>query len=192
MAAHPAKVDLKLLLEYVDEEARMDHILRTARLTFREMTLEDLGFIAAMLAHPEVMRYYAKCYSRQEAEEWINRQRARYSSHGHGLWLVSDGETGEPLGQVGLSVQVVDGVEEPEIGYLIHHPFWRRGLASEAAACVRDYAFDVLDKSRVISLIRPENIPSQGVARKIGMQPEKRTVFAGFDHIVFALARGER
>ena len=53
---------------------------------------------------------------------------------------------------------------------------------------MRDHAFGVLGKPRVISLIRPENVPSQGVARKIGMQPEKRTQFATFDHIVFALA----
>lgn len=167
----------------------MTRILETARLTLSEMTIADLDFIASMLAHPEVMRYYPKCYSRTEAEAWIQRQIARYSSHGHGLWLVSEKETNQLVGQVGLAPHVVDGVEEPEVGYLIHRPFWRRGLASEAAAGVRDYAFGVLAKPRVISLIRPENMPSQGVARKIGMQPEKRTVFAGLEHIVFALAK---
>jgi [ribosomal protein S5]-alanine N-acetyltransferase len=165
----------------------MKQILETPRLVLREMTLDDLDFVATMLAHPEVMRYYPKCYSRAEAEGWIRRQLGRYSSHGHGLWLVSDKTTGEPVGQVGLSPQVVDGFEEPEIGYLIHHPFWRCGLASEAAAGVRDHAFNVLGKTYVISLIRPENIPSQGVARKIGMQPGRITQFAMYDHIVFKL-----
>ena len=168
----------------------MRQILETPRLVLREMTLADLDFVAAMLAHPEVMRYYPKCYSRAEAEGWISRQTGRYNSHGHGLWLVSDKATGEPVGQVGLSPQVVDGVEEPEIGYLIHRPFWRRGLASEAAAGVRDHAFSVLGKAYVISLIRPENIPSQGVARKIGMQPGRMTQFGGYDHLVFKLAAG--
>jgi RimJ/RimL family protein N-acetyltransferase len=168
----------------------MNEILETKRLTLREMTLADLEFVFSMLADPEVMRYYPKTYSREEAEAWIDRQLARYRSHGHGLWLVSDKETREPVGQVGLAPHIVDGIEEPEVGYLIHRPFWRRGLASEAAAGVRDYAFDVLGKPHVISLIRPENTPSQGVARKIGMQPSKRTIFAGLEHIVFALAKG--
>jgi RimJ/RimL family protein N-acetyltransferase len=171
----------------IQERNSMKQILETSRLVLREMTLDDLDFVAAMLAHPEVMRYYPKCYSRAEAEGWIVRQIGRYNSHGHGLWLVSDKTTGEPVGQVGLSPQVVDGVEEPEIGYLIHHPFWRRGLASEAAAGVRDHAFNVLGKDYVISLIRPENIPSQGVARKIGMEPGRMTKFAGYDHLVFKL-----
>ncbi len=169
----------------------MDPIIETTRLSFREMSLADLDFVAAMLADPEVMRFYPKRYSRAEAEAWIHRQMDRYARHRHGLWLVLDKSTGQPIGQVGLVLQFVDGVEEPEVGYLIHRPFWRQGLATEAAAATRDYAFDILAKPRVISLIRPENVPSQGVARKIGMQPEKRTVHAGLEHLVFAVARGE-
>ena len=167
----------------------MRNILESERLALREMTLDDLDFIAGMLAHPEVMRYYPKCYSRSEAAEWINRQVGRYRSHGHGLWLVSDKSTGSPLGQVGLAPQIVDGVEEPEIGYLIHRPHWRQGLASEAALAVRDYAFGVLNKDHVISLIRPVNIPSQGVARKMGMRPDRVTMFASLEHIVFLLTK---
>jgi len=168
---------------------RMKLILETPRLILREMTLSDLDFVADMLADPEVMRFYPKCYSRAEAEHWVRRQVNRYASHGHGLWLVLEKATSEPVGQVGLIPQQVDGIEEAEVGYLIHRPFWRRGLATEAAAASRDYAFQTLGRTRVISLIRPENLPSQGVACKIGMKPEKRTVHAGLDHLVFSVSR---
>ena len=154
------------------------------------MTLGDLDFIASMLSDPEVMRFYPKCYSRDEAEGWIHRQLQRYRRDGHGLWLVLDRKTGDPRGQVGLVRQEVDGVAEAEVGYLIDRPFWRQGLATEAAAATRDFAFRTLDKPRVISLIRPENVPSQGVARKLGMTVDKRIVHWGLDHLVFALARG--
>jgi RimJ/RimL family protein N-acetyltransferase len=77
-----------------------------------------------------------------------------------------------------------------EVGYMIHRPYWRRGLATEAATATRDYAFFKLDKPRVISLVRPVNLPSQGVARKIGMQPEDHLVqHGGFEHFVFAVSR---
>jgi len=164
-------------------------ILETPRLVLREMSLDDLGFVAAMLGHPEVMRFYPKVYSRDEARTWLERQLARYARDGHGLWLVEDRATGEPVGQVGLLTQLVDGVEEPEIGYLIHRPFWRQGLASEAALGVRAWAFETLGHPRVISLIRPENLPSQGVARKLGMTPEKRAQFYGLEHIVFSVRK---
>ncbi len=44
----------------------------------------------------------------------------------------------------------------------------------------------------MISLIRPENLPSQGVARKLGMAPERTTTHAGYEHMVFAVARAGR
>ena len=163
-------------------------ILETARLVLREMSLDDLDFVATMLANSEVMRYYPKCYTRDEAAGWVQRQMDRYARHGHGLWLVSEKATGQAVGQVGLLVQNVRGVDEREVGYLIHWPFWRRGFATEAAAACRDYALTVFGNNRVISLIRPENLPSQGVARKIGMRPETGLVqHGGFEHIVFSL-----
>jgi RimJ/RimL family protein N-acetyltransferase len=169
----------------------MKHILDTPRLILREMSLADLDFVAAMLADPEVMRFYPKCYSREEAAAWVERQMGRYERHGLGLWLVSDKAPCQPVGQVGLIMQTVRGVEEREVGYLIHRPFWWQGFATEAAAACRDYAVQVLGSQRVISLIRPENLPSQGVARKIGLRPEPGFVqHGGFEHIVFSSMAG--
>jgi ribosomal-protein-alanine N-acetyltransferase len=165
-------------------------ILETERLDLSEMSQADLDFIAEILADPEVMRYYPRRLSREEAAAWVGRQIERYRAHGHGLWLVRERSSGEPVGQVGLVMQSVEGVLEPEIGYLIHRPFWRRGYASEAAAATRDHAFGALGKPRVVSLIRPENLASQGVARRIGMVREDRTVsHGGFPHWVFSVAR---
>jgi RimJ/RimL family protein N-acetyltransferase len=167
----------------------MKIILETERLRLREMVPDDLDFLAEVLAHPEVMRFYPKQYSRAEAQEWLDRQCWRYAEHGHGLWLVLDRATDEPVGQVGLALQEVDGKLEPEIGYMIHHPFWRKGFASEAALGVRQYAFERLGLARVISLIRPENEPSRGVARKLGMTVERATLFKDIPHLVYAVRR---
>ena len=168
----------------------MKQILETPRLILRQMSLADLDFIAVMLADPEVMRYYPKCYSREEAQTWIERQMNRYARHGHGLWLVLDKASGQPVGQVGLLIQNVEGVDEKEVGYLIHRPFWRRGFATEAALACRDHAFDALGRQRVISLIRPENVPSQEVARKLGMKPQPQTVqHSGFEHTIFSISQ---
>ena len=164
----------------------MKRILATERLTLREMALDDLDFVAAMLDHPEVMRFYPKRYARDEARAWIERQVQRYAEHGHGLWLVDERGSETPVGQVGLMMQEVEGTWEPEIGYLVHRPFWRCGYASEAAREVRKYAFGVLGRPKVISLIRPENIPSQGVARSLGMAAQREVDFKGLRHIVFA------
>jgi [ribosomal protein S5]-alanine N-acetyltransferase len=164
-------------------------ILETGRLRLRELVSADLDFVAEMLAHPEVMRFYPKCYARDEAAEWLDRQRARYLRDGHGLWLVEDRADGTPIGQIGLVLQTVGGAPVPEIGYLVHRPHWRRGYASEAARGVRDHAFSTFGYPRVISLVRPENAPSQAVARTLGMRPTVETMHGGFAHDVWSVER---
>ena len=164
----------------------------TARLRFRDIETTDVGFILDMMSHPEVMRFYPKLCARDDAEAWIERQRARYDADGHGMWIVADVKTGAPIGQVGLLMQTVEGFPSPrypEIGYLLHHPFWKRGLATEAAMAVRAYAFDLMCYDEVISLVRPVNLPSQAVARRVGMTVRGATTFVGFETLVFGIAR---
>lgn len=170
----------------------MQELPDSPRLHFRELAPGDLDFVAAMLADPEVMQYYPKAYTRAEAREWIERQRRRYTEHGHGLWLVLGRLTGTPVGQVGLLEQQVNGRQESEVGYLVQRAFWRHGLGTEAARATRDWAFGVLGRERVVSLIRPENTPSQGVARKLGMRVAGQCQHGSFAHDVWAVTRAER
>jgi ribosomal-protein-alanine N-acetyltransferase len=134
-----------------------------------------------------VMQHYPKCCTREEAQAWLARVRERYEKHGHAFWLVSLRATGEPIGQVGLLLQHVDGIDEPEIGYMIHAPHWRQGYALEAAAGVRDYAIGKLGKRRLISLIRPGNIPSQRVSLRVGMKPERLITWHDREHIMYSM-----
>lgn len=169
----------------------MTPILTTPRLLLRELTPGDVPFMAALLGDSEVTRFYPHVYGLTDAEAWVARQLARYERDGHGGWLALDRKTGEPVGQVGLTNQPVEGTLEPEIGYLLLRTRWRQGLASEAALAVRDHAFGPLGKPHVISLIRPINHPSRGVARKMGMRPVKLTLHAGLEHLVYRVDRSD-
>jgi ribosomal-protein-alanine N-acetyltransferase len=169
----------------------MDAFLTTERLTFRELVESDLGFLHSMLGDAEVMRFYPKVFDRVGAQDWLDRAMARQQRDGHSFWLAADKRTGEPIGQVGLINQEVDGVVEAEIGYMLARHRWRNGYAREAAVAVRDYAFNQLGKQRVISLIRPVNIPSQRVAMSYGAKPEKLIRWRDYEHLVFALAESE-
>jgi RimJ/RimL family protein N-acetyltransferase len=158
----------------------------SARLTFREMTPDDLDDMALLLGDPEVMTYYPRPKTRDEAVQWIKWNRALYRTHGYGLWLLSTADDGF-VGDCGLTPQMVDGVTELEVGYHVLPALQGRGYATEAAAASRDFARDVLGATRLIAIIHPDNRPSQRVAEKIGLHPEKRTVVhGGRDAIIYA------
>src|SRR5262245_17637705 len=93
-----------------DEAIRVtdDAILWTSRLALRELVVDDLDFVATMLAHPDVNRYYERRFTRPEAEAWVQGQLLRYAHDGPGLWLVSERASGRPVGQGGLRVPAVE------------------------------------------------------------------------------------
>jgi RimJ/RimL family protein N-acetyltransferase len=161
-------------------------IFVTERLFLRELTLADADDLAQILCDPETMRFYPRPLKRQEVDEWIARNHTRYELHSHGLWAVilNDGQIF--VGDCGLIFQEVDGIEELEVGYQFNKNYWGRGLATEAALGCMNYAFNRLGRRRIISMIRPENIPSRRVAERNGLQIEKKVFWKGFQHYIYA------
>ena len=181
------------LAKRVGRDSVVAFILETERLQLRELEPTDLDFVATMLADPEVNRYYERQFTREDSEGWLNRQLERYRHHGHGLWLVQTRDGGEAVGQVGLAIQQIGDREWPEVGWLLHRPYWGCGYATEAGAACRDAAFERWQYPELISLIRPVNERSQRVAFRLGLKPAERIQFHGYEHIVFrasAVRRG--
>jgi [ribosomal protein S5]-alanine N-acetyltransferase len=164
-------------------------LLETERLRLRPYTLDDLDDLAGILGDVETMRYYARPFTRDEALLWISRNLERYEGDGFGLWAIVSKETGEFLGNCGPVRRFVDDRDEVEIGWHVKRTHWRQGIATEAGAACRDYSFGTLGLRRVISLIRPENIPSRGVAENLGMTVEKEIEYVGMAHYVYVLER---
>lgn len=144
-------------------------ILETERLILREMNQGDFHSLCKILQDEETMYAYEGAFSDQEARDWLDRQLSRYREFGFGLWAVVLKETGEMIGQCGLTMQPWKNEELLEIGYLFQRQFWHNGYATEAAAACKKYAFEVLKADEVCSIIRDTNIPSQKVAERNGM-----------------------
>ena len=135
------------------------------------------------------MRFYPAPFNRAGVDEWISRNLKRYEIDGHGMWAMILKSSGELVGDCGLTIQNVDGVEETEIGYHVLRDLWGQGLATEAARACRDFGFARLDVTRLISLIRPENSPSRRVAEKNGMSVASQTMRKDLLHLVYAIRR---
>ncbi len=164
-------------------------ILETPRLLLREFVADDLDALAGILSDPETMRFYPAPLGRTDAAEWIRRNQLRYRTDGHGLWAMCLKSTGELVGDCGLIRQMLEDTEEIEIGYHVRRDSWGLGYATEAARACREYGFARLGVERLISLIRPENLPSRRVAEKNGMTVWKSVTWRGFEHLVYAVWR---
>jgi RimJ/RimL family protein N-acetyltransferase len=162
-------------------------ILETARLQLREFVPEDVNALARVLSDPVTMQYYPAPYGAQEVAAWIERNRRRYQETGHGLWAMILKSSNELIGDCGMVSQNIDGNAEIEIGYHVRRDLWRQGFATEAARMCRAYGFECLRLQRMISLIRPENMPSRRVAEKIGMAAWKEITWVGLPHLVYAV-----
>ena len=145
--------------------------------------------LAAVLSDPETMRYYPAVLDRAGVAAWIERNRRRYADAGHGLWAMVLKSSGEVIGDCGLTRQNVDGIDEIEIGYHVRRDMWGRGYAPEAARACQEYGFDRLGADQLISLIRPENLPSRRVAEKTGLTLWKEVVWRDLPHCVYVIRR---
>ena len=144
-------------------------ILETDRVYLREMNQTDYDDLCKILQDEETMYAYEGAFSDEEAQEWLDKQLSRYQKWGFGLWAVILKETGEMIGQCGLTMQPWKDEEVLEIGYLFRRQYWHQGYATEAARACKRYAFEKLGKEAVCSIIRDTNIASQNVALRNGM-----------------------
>ena len=164
-------------------------ILETPRLILREFSPQDADALGRVLSDRETMRFYPAPFDRAGVEQWIARQIRRYAENGYGLWAMVLKSNPEVIGDCGLTFQNIDGTSEVEIGYHVRRDYWGQGLAPEAARSCRDLGFARLPVERIVSLIRPANLPSRRVAEKNGMTVWKEVMWHGLPHLVYAIRR---
>ena len=167
-------------------------MIETKRLQLREMTENDFETLYKVLADSDIMQHYPYAFDEIRVRGWIDRNIERYRIFGFGLWAVCLKETGEMIGDCGLTMQLINGQIKPEIGYHIRKDQQRKGYAAEAAAAVRDWTFNNTPFQIIYSYMKYTNIPSARTAISYGC----RQVDEYEDEIneitkVFAISRDE-
>ena len=165
--------------------------IETERLRLRMFRPDDVDQLAPFYADPEVMKWMStgRPVPRERVEMAIPRIIARFRENGFGLFAVELKDSDTLVGQCGIFH--LDNTPEVEVAYLFGRPYWGKGYATEAAAAVRDFGFNVVGLPRLVGVTRPDNIPSQRVLEKIGLCYEKDAVYYNMDCKYFALDRDE-
>jgi RimJ/RimL family protein N-acetyltransferase len=162
------------------------HGVTTERLLFRTATMEDRSWWMAYINSADAIRFMPFTVgSEQDCAFFIQRSLDRYTTDGSGLNAIIEQATGDPVGMIGLLTQVVDGLDELEIGYHLLPSAWGKGYATEAAIACKEFAREHQLVPSVISLIDHQNFASQAVAKRNGMAYEKDTVHRGVPAMVW-------
>ena len=146
----------------------MKIILETERLILREYREDDFDGLYKLLSDPITMKHYPKPYDENGTRRWLSWSFDNYKKYGFGLWAAQIKETGEFIGDCGITMQNIDGEILPEIGYHVYRDYQGRGYGKEAARGVRDWFFLNTDYDAVYSYMKYTNEPSYKTAISYG------------------------
>ena len=165
-------------------------LLETERLILREYTEEDYDELYPILSDPITMQHYPKPYDERGVRRWISWSLENYERHGFGWWALILKETGELIGDCGITMQNIDGEFLPELGYHIGCRYWRQGYGREASLAVLDWAFASTDLKTIYSYMTKGNIASYSLAESLGMKRIKEyTDEDGEEMFVYELSK---
>jgi RimJ/RimL family protein N-acetyltransferase len=146
------------------------------RLTLREMRVADAPALTALINHPKVFRMLLD--SEPATEEIFVRRIGELRKQAQeqdprlffNLTFTVDGAI---VGNGGLNVHSMTH-RRAEIGYAVHHDWWGRGVATEAARLLIEFGFRTLGMHRIEATTRPDNAASGRVLEKAGLRYEGR------------------
>jgi len=163
--------------------------IRTERLQLRPFTLADTAPMHQILNGRDVLKYFpgSQSPSVEQVERMIGRVLAHWQEKGYGLWAVAPQATGVLLGRCGL--QYIAETDEVEIDFILDRHYWGRGFATEAGQAALQYGFEVHNATSVVGIVHPDNLASQRVLTKLGMQFVAEAEYFGMACYRYAVVR---
>ncbi len=163
--------------------------LKTERLLLRPFTIDDVEDVFEYNNDPEWARYQVGIppvsFTRKDAETLVAMfSDPSYWETGHpGLPSSGNGAgllqifavvfEGKVIGEIALNQRDEDRRNERvELAYSLSRKHWGKGLMTEAARAVMNWAFQTYSFNRLFAWCDPRNIGSWRVMEKLGMKRE--------------------
>ena len=163
----------------------------TDRLLLRPMREDDTKALLTVFSDPLVMASFEEePFDSTAMSRWVRRNLDHQIEHGYGPSSIIHRDSGVLIGDCGLEWMDFGAGRAAELGYDIRSDHWNRGLATEAATAIRDYAFRDLGLPRLVSLIRRGNMASRRVSEKVGMRLDQDLVLSGRQYWLYAIRNG--
>ena len=158
----------------------MAETLATARLLLRPFVPEDADALHAQWNDPDVARWLwdGGPVPRETVDEVIASSQRSFGARGFGFFTVRlRDDPDDVIGFAGL--RTFGEAQDVEVLYGLLPAHWGRGLATEAARAILDWAFDTLGLTEIAAGADPPNAASFAVMRRLGMPFWKEMVLDG-------------
>lgn len=145
--------------------------LATERLVLRPGEARDRARLVQLANNWRVAKNLSRLpypYTEAAADEWLGKQDE--------LWRGGKAKplavtlSGELIGGIGIEIREDRDDGAWELGYWLGEPYWNRGYATEAAAALRDYAFETLGLDGLVAGHYVDNHASGRVLTKLGFR----------------------
>jgi len=148
----------------------------STRLSLREATAEDAGFMLRLLTEPSWSRFIRShdVDSESAARTYLQDRIIPGYGTGLGFWVVELQKTATPIGICGLIKR--DYLVQPDLGFALLEQYWGQGYAREASEAVISYARKDLGLTELIAISSPDNTSSHGLLERLGFQHEGESI----------------
>ena len=122
-----------------------------------------------MHTDPEVRRFVGgSAWPMEKAVHRFHTQYLGQPTHVYGLWATIFKSENKFIGSCGL--RAPDGSHPASLAFYLVRPYWGRGLASEAARCFVDLAFNRLSLDRIAAEVQEGHGASEQILLKLGFE----------------------
>lgn len=146
-----------------------EYFLETDRIVFSHWTEDDEHLAHLVWGEEMVTRYISKTgkFTGQEIKDRLNMEISNEKQFNVQYWPIFDKETHELIGCCGLRPHDIDKCIY-EIGFHVRGKYWGKGLGTESANAVMQYAFNHVNASALFAGHNPDNVNSKKVLEKLG------------------------
>lgn len=154
-------------------------ILETKRLYVRESKVEDVEAFYRIYGEPSMTAYIEDLFQNPKEEKVYMEDYIRhmYGFYGFGMWTVIEKFQNRIIGRAGLDVR--EGYDLPELGFVIEKAYQRKGYAEEVCRAILLYAKETLLFEKTQALVEADNTASMELLCKLGFVQRGEVIEAG-------------
>ena len=174
----------------------MEIFAETERLILREILQTDIEGMFELDSDSDVHKYLGNkpIKAKELILDRIDFIRQQYIDNGIGRWAIIDKQNNEFVGWTGLKLVTETTNNHKDfydLGYRLIKRYWGKGIATEAAFASIEYAFNKLDTEAVYAMADCENIASNMILRKVGLNLVETFIHDGKLHNWYRIDKNE-